>query len=511
MRRRFLLLASVAVAALAAKAPAMALPTGLKAVLFAPPRPKLRLDFAGTGVLDPRITFSRASNATMFDSTGKLTWAPNNQLLNSATLSTQNVTTILTNYVLSFYGTGTVTLSGTSVAGPLVGTGANDRVSLAFSPSAGTLTLTVSGSVTSAQLELVTYETTPSAYVATAGAIYYGPRFDYNPSDLTARGLLAEEPRTNVVLWNRDLTNAAWTLGVTMTRAKDQTGIDGVANSASSITGGAVSATNTILQAITLASSARLQSAYVKRLVGSGTVNMTTDGGATWTAITVTASWTKVTIPVQTLANPSVGFQITTNADSIAVDMTQNETGTFPTSSIPTTTASVTRAAEVVVMTGTNFSSWYNRTVGAFLVDFEPSTAVAQLASICTTNLTSSFQEQLGFWKSDLNNSTSGLEFVASSYDSGNPSVISTAGLAAATTNRQILGLAYANLNLVYARNGVVVGTKPTFTLPSPDRFHIGNRDGGFQLNGWIKNLTYYRKNLSNGVLAAKTLPGSTL
>lgn len=90
-----------------------------------------------------------------------------NLLLNSATLSTQNITTAALGYTLHFTGTGTVTLSGTSTAGPLVGTGVNDRVSLSFTPTAGTLTLTVSGSVTSAQLET---GSTASTYVATTSA-----------------------------------------------------------------------------------------------------------------------------------------------------------------------------------------------------------------------------------------------------------------------------------------------------------------------------------------------------
>lgn len=55
-------------------------------------------------------------------------------------------------YTLSFYGTGTVTLSG-AFSGSLVGTGTNNRVSLTFTPTAGNLTLTVSGSVTNWQLE----------------------------------------------------------------------------------------------------------------------------------------------------------------------------------------------------------------------------------------------------------------------------------------------------------------------------------------------------------------------
>lgn len=76
-----------------------------------------------------------------------------NLLLNTDTLATQNVTVTAVSHVLSFTGTGTITLSGVSTAGPLVGTGVNDRVSLTFTPTAGTLTLTVSGSVKFAQLE----------------------------------------------------------------------------------------------------------------------------------------------------------------------------------------------------------------------------------------------------------------------------------------------------------------------------------------------------------------------
>lgn len=93
--------------------------------------------------------------------------ARTNLLLNTATLSTQSVTVTAAAHTLSFYGTGTVTLSGASTAGPLVGTGANDRVELTFTPTAGSLTLTVSGSVTMAQLEV---GTTASSYIPTFGS-----------------------------------------------------------------------------------------------------------------------------------------------------------------------------------------------------------------------------------------------------------------------------------------------------------------------------------------------------
>jgi len=140
-------------------------------------RPTLNLDFAKTKSLDPRITFTRASTATYVGSNGLIQIAASgvarfdhnpttgeslgllvepartNLLLNSATLSTQSATVTAASTTLSFYGTGTITLTGVSTAGPLVGTGANNRVSLIFTPTAGSLTLTVSGSVTNAQLE----------------------------------------------------------------------------------------------------------------------------------------------------------------------------------------------------------------------------------------------------------------------------------------------------------------------------------------------------------------------
>ena len=68
-----------------------------------------------------------------------------NLLLATATLSTQSVTSLATNYTLSFTGTGTVTLSGTA-------TGVLSAGSNTFTATAGTLTLTVSGSVTLADL-----------------------------------------------------------------------------------------------------------------------------------------------------------------------------------------------------------------------------------------------------------------------------------------------------------------------------------------------------------------------
>jgi hypothetical protein len=89
-----------------------------------------------------------------------------NVFLNSAVGVTQGFTVAAIAYTLSFYGTGTITLSGVSTAGPLVGTGASNRVSLNFTPTAGVLTCTVSGTCTNVQLEPGVGATT---YIPVAG------------------------------------------------------------------------------------------------------------------------------------------------------------------------------------------------------------------------------------------------------------------------------------------------------------------------------------------------------
>ena len=71
-----------------------------------------------------------------------------NKLLNSATPATQSVTCIAAPYTLALYGTGNVVLSGTG-AGTLTGTGASDLVVLNFTPTAGSVTFTKAGTVSS--------------------------------------------------------------------------------------------------------------------------------------------------------------------------------------------------------------------------------------------------------------------------------------------------------------------------------------------------------------------------
>lgn len=141
------------------------------------------------------------------------------------------------------------------------------------------------------------------------------------------------------------------------------TGLDNVANSASRLTAAANDAT--IMQLLTAATGTRTASAFIKRISGTGTISLTRDGGTNWTDITsslVTGSWVLVQMTSDVGANPTVGIKMGTSGDVIDVDCVQDENGAWATSPILTTTAAVTRNADVL-----SYASAFDVTQGSAL------------------------------------------------------------------------------------------------------------------------------------------------
>jgi hypothetical protein len=160
----------------------------------------------------------------------------------------------------------------------------------------------------------------------------------------TCNGLLIEESRANRILWCRDASQSNWTK-TNVTAAKDQTGIDGVANAASSLT--ATADNGTCIQTITLASGSRTASVYLKRITGTGNVQVSLDG-STWSTVDLSSTeWRRIVLS-GTVTNPVVGIRLATNGDAVAMDFAQVEDGAFATTPILTTTASATRAVDAV-------------------------------------------------------------------------------------------------------------------------------------------------------------------
>ncbi len=155
-------------------------------------------------------------------------------------------------------------------------------------------------------------------------------------------GYLHEGPSTNDALHSADLTDAVW-VKTLCTALKDAIGLDGAANSCSTLT--ATGPAATALQTIANSSEARTYSPAIKRKTGTGTVEATIDNGVTWVDITAslsTTSFYRVGI-TQTIANSVFGFRLGTSGDEIIVDENQNEVLAFASSYIPTTTIAVLR------------------------------------------------------------------------------------------------------------------------------------------------------------------------
>jgi len=209
-------------------------------------------------------------------------------------------------YTVLHQSGGTYTLSGAGSGTTSAGTATR------VIATTGSLTLTASGSPTLLQV----YEgTADMAYVA-------GPISEYPQA-----GILVAEGRTRETLQPRDLTQASWTK-TNVTAAKTALGVTGAADSATTLT--ATAANGTVLQAITSASANRAFSAHVRsRSASNLIIDMTCDGGTTWQAVAVNAAYLRLAVTQATVTNPSYGFRLRANGDSIDVDFAQGEIGAF--------------------------------------------------------------------------------------------------------------------------------------------------------------------------------------
>lgn len=304
------------------------------------------------------------------------------------------------------------------------------------------------------------------------------------------QGLLVEPAATDLLTARadaRDMTTANWALGATCTRARTATGMDGVANKATTLTFGTVAATNTILTTITAAASSRTYSAGVKRRTGTGVIRMTQDGFATNTDITALInSSTFTVIPItQSQLNAQIGFKGDTNLDAIDVDWNQFEAGAAATSRIPE--AISTRNASVASRT---IGGEVNQTAGTLYVDFiQPVADAATRVALALDDGTANNRI--------LIYTISGVNYCLITV--GGVAKFSASLAAPAVGARTRIAFPYAeNDGIAYQNNVAMTISTAGTTLPTVTTIRPGNGASISQLGSTIAEVVYYPSRKSN-------------
>ena len=390
---------------------------------------------------------------------------------------------------------------------------------------------------------------------ATSCATYFGsdgvmrtaaaniPRFDYDPTTLAPKGLLIEESRANLLTFSDQLDNAAWTKSNATVTANAATSPDGTVNADklventattvqhAAIRGATVTANTTYTASVYLKAAERPRARFTFSTnvfssgitfnvnlstgvianaitIGTGTLSGTSSTyvGNGWWRVTLTGIIDAATTSASVTVYPDNGTTDAYTGDGasgIYVWGAQLELGSFATSYIPTTTAAVTRAADVAVMMGTNFSSWYNATEGTML---------AEIVSAPVNNLTQiayELNDGLGAGASRIftRRNIAGLIGTATVTASVAQNDISPASVIAASATYKVAS-AFKTNDYSISVNGSTAVTSATGTIPSTiARLYLGQNYIGTQmLNGHIRSIRYYNTGLTDAQLQGMTL-----
>lgn len=407
--------------------------------------PTLWLDFQNSTSLDSRITFTRASNATYFNSAGVLTTAGSGVArfdYNPSTLQPRG---------LLIEEQRTNSIRNNTMQGAVAGTPgtAPTNWSRSASPTSG-ISNEIVGTGTESGITYIDLRFTGTA-TATIG-------FSINLE--TSSGAAASASQT-------------WT---TSTYAKLQAGsLNGstfqfVLNEYSSVP------------------------AFLRNTFSS-TVTPTT------AALNTQRSTFTVTTGASTAFVQPVVSVIFTNGQTydftLRIGLPQLEQGAFATSVIPTTTTALTRNADVASMTGTNFSSWYNQTEGSLFGQF----------SLISSSYTTGVALDVG--AGGAFGTTEYLSWIGTGWAlAPNFAPINVNSSVAITASAKVIAGIKAN-DSVIAGNGLIGSVDASCAVPaSATTLTIGKggwSGSGNYINGWVQRIAYYPTRLPNATLQALT------
>ena len=377
-----------------------------------------------------------------------------------------------------------------------------------------------------AQLER---SSTARTYIPTTTAAVYGARFDHDPVTLASKGLLIEESRTNLALQSENHPSATWNkTGLTVASA-------GNTDPAGAATSNLVSEDSSVglhrlFQSTTYVSGTSYSISVFLKYAGrqfvalnhpvvaangtsifdiqNGTITLS--GSSVTSSITAypngwyrcvvngvssTTGGASHIIQGSTTGGILTGSYLGLNGAAFYIYGSQVEAGAFPTSYIPTTTASVVRSADVCSITGSDFTGFTKLGEGTVVVHGDSYQGTTP--AFCQFSNDSGGARSFTFLR---NTSTGALEYS----DSGSGVII----VAASPSYPVKFGAARdqaAGVRLVY--NGII-GTASAFTTNGAQtRMLIGNSGIGLPLNGCIRSIKHFKKRLSNTKLQTLTAP----
>jgi hypothetical protein len=356
-------------------------------------------------------------------------------------------------------------------------------------------------------------------------------RFDHDPVTLACRGLLIEESRTNLWTDSANLGVIPWTLTNTTTlNSNNTTSPDGLTtaekftvgstmqeygffrNTFSFVSGTAYTTScffkaNQITRvSISAANVALLPINAIFDLTGSGSIVGTPIGTASIQQLS--NGWYRCSVSATALLNgiTSVRFNAVSgtstsyagnSVDSFFAWGAQLEAAAFPTSYIPTTTASVVRSADLCSITGSAFTEFYNQSEGTFFVEADPRATTANATYLMANSGANTNQVSI------FRTTTVSTFGVASGG-------VFTAQITTASANgsfNKIAGSYFTN-DARAAFNGVLGTADTSVNVPTNlTRLNLGSGGTGSTeiVNGCISSIRYFKKRLANAKLQSIT------
>jgi hypothetical protein len=413
----------------------------------------------------------------------------------------------------------------------------------AASPVASTLVLQLNNGVTTsytgdgtsglflwgAQLE---QSSTVGEYIPTTSTINSAPRFDHNPTTGESLGLLVEESRTNLLLQSEDFSttwvnttstesvNAETSPNGSLTADKlipDSGSSDGQVRQDLSKSGTATTYTFSCFAKKAEFNRTILRVEHNGTTANRAEVTFSLDNGSTTSAAQSFGTFSSASSSSQALSNGWYRFSLTFTsstetslrvriyaADSAATgDGTsgiylwgaQLEAASFPTSYIPTTTATVTRAADVASITGANFSSWYRQDEGTVFAN-------AVINGFTVQNFVYVADAGVDYFNSHNLYTTNGnLQLEAYVAGAAQCTLQPSPGISPSSGSLFSVSYAYKQNDFAASRNGSAVAADNAGNLPTCSRLLIGSNGSVYRLNGTIRRLTYWPSRLPNTTL----------